>query len=187
MSAQVNCPNCGTMGSPGGYCQSCGTAMPQPERHTVLSRFGILPGHTRAGRENAELTGKTRKAAHILLAVSILQSVFALVVGLAFLDKQWKWGDVGPLILVQAATAAMFYGLFFWARVSPLPATIVGLVLYCTILVIGAVMNIAAGAKSGGFGGTGVGFLDIIFIATLAGGVAAAAKQRRLLRSGWVT
>jgi hypothetical protein len=69
-----------------------------------------------------------------------------------------------------------------------LPATIVGLILYSTIIVLNVVNTMAAINASGqaagnGIGGIGVGWIDILIIVLLVRGIQAALTQRRLLNS----
>jgi hypothetical protein len=178
--------------SGGTFCESCGKALPPPVPSTPrVVHTGAMP-MTAAGQQfvSDDLTKQTKRAANMLLVVAILQLVCgALIVVILSnaLPKGRKSGNVPVFIIVQLGVAALFFGLYFWARRSPLPACIVGLVVYCTLVVINminAISNLAhtqANQPTRGIGGLGIGWLDIVIIALLAQGISAGLKHRRLV------
>jgi hypothetical protein len=66
----------------------------------------------------------------------------------------------------------IFLALYFWARKQPLPAAIVGLVLFITYVVLLAVLNPATIAQ-------GI-LMKIIVIAVLVNSIQAGVKYRQL-------
>lgn len=149
---------------------------------------------TAAGQklQGDELQKTAKKAKGALLAVAILQT---LGIGLVFfllnnansrgVSLSALPGMMQVLIAVQAGVAAIFWGLWFWARVSPLPAAIVGLVLYGTLVVLSVVNSVSQmnqGGQGSGFGGIGIGWIDIIIIGVLIQAIQAGAKHRKLMQ-----
>jgi hypothetical protein len=79
----------------------------------------------------------------------------------------------------------VFWGLWAWSLKQPLPAAIVGLILYGTLVainVVGAISSMNEGGPGhGGFGGIGIGWLDIVIMAMLGQAIAAGSRYRKLL------
>jgi hypothetical protein len=188
-----SCPHCSAENSPGAaFCGSCGKAMPMRGSGPRVVNADQLPASS-AGVKlvGDELSKKTRKAANTLLIVGILQWVVG--VGVVLLIASTAPGGLGAIpmprlvgaLLPALISGAAFLGLYFWARISPLPATIVGVVIYCTLVAINVAVTVGNmgnnGGRGGGLGGIGIGWLDIIIIAVLAQGVSAAVQQRKLV------
>ena len=191
-----SCPHCGAGNQTGSeFCASCGKALPlaMPSGPRVLGAKDLAS--TAAGQklQGDELHKTAKKATGALLAVAILQT--AGVGLLIFLLQNLPGASRGSLpqaaqILIgaQIGVAVIFWGLWFWARVSPLPAAIVGLVLYATLVTINVVTSVSQmsqnnGAPGGsGIGGIGIGWLDIIIIAVLVRAISAGAKHRKLMQ-----
>jgi hypothetical protein len=135
-----------------------------------------------------ELLKHTSRAANTLLAVGILQLFCGAVIIVIFTNAQrGRQATLPVLLIAQLGVSAIFFGLYFWARRSPLPATIVGLIVYSTLLilnVINSVSNLAANNPNRpgtGIGGIGVGWMDIVIIVLLVQGIQAGLKYKRLL------
>jgi hypothetical protein len=135
-----------------------------------------------------ELHKTAKKAAGALLAVAIIQTV--IPVGLFVLMRNVRPG-AGALNLfnnvtmgIMLAIAAVFWGLWAWARVNPLPAAIVGLVLYVTLTVADYVMLFAMmkDAPPGNSPNIGIPWMKIIIISILVQGISAGSKHRKLMR-----
>lgn len=182
---QATCPHCGALSAAGAFCQSCGNALPSaiPSGPRIVS--GPELASTTAGQklQGDELMKTAKRARGALLAVAILSTigigiVYAILKNLSKLpDSQILAGMIGQVIV-----AAIFWGLYFWSRYQPLPAAIIGLIAYCTLVVINVVTTLSMAAESrGGFGGIGIGWLDIVIIAILARAISAGAQHRRLL------
>ncbi|HEY7118619.1 MAG TPA: zinc ribbon domain-containing protein [Tepidisphaeraceae bacterium] len=191
-----SCPHCGAQNPWGStFCSSCGKALPtgMPSGPRVVGAKDFAT--TAAGQklQGDELRKTAKKAAGALLAVAILQT---LGVGLLFVLLQNLPGArrgalpqaAQILIGAQVGVAVIFWGLWFWARVSPLPAAIVGLVLYATLVTINVVTSVSQMSQNngkpggGGFGGIGIGWLDIIIIAVLVRAISAGATHRKLMQ-----
>ncbi|MDB5328268.1 MAG: hypothetical protein JWM57_3837 [Phycisphaerales bacterium] len=194
MPLAINCPHCDVSNPNGGaFCESCGMALPDP--HYTGPRVvdaKSLPA-TVAGGElfGDQLLKQTKTAVTTLLVVGIVQIVIGGLAALAVMNLS-HGRQANPAALIPFAVIGVigliFIGLSFWARHSPLPAAIVGLVLYSTLVVLNiatAMSNISAGGPqaNNGLGGIGVGWLDIVIIIFLARGIQAALTHRRLLDS----
>ena len=146
-----------------------------------------------------ELHQKARTASGALLAVAIIQTIFIGIIGviatIAGLSRRSRGGlDLTMMIVPVFAVGVIFWGLYFWSRKNPLPAAIVGLVVYVSVWaldIIGGVMMLqqpgAAGAGPGGIGpaynpiSSGI-VIRIIIIAILVRAIQAGAEHRKLLR-----
>lgn len=193
----IACPHCGRYNPvPSSFCQYCGKALPAPlptgPRVVGAGEFAA----TAAGQklQADELHKQSKKATGALLAVAIIQTIAGLVfVGLQhFLNNTTT--AAAPLNLMVIAIsefiiAIIFWGLYFWARKMPLPAAIVGLVIYATLVVINIITTAEArashpNATGSGIGGIGVGWLDVVIIAILARAISAGMTHRKLLQQG---
>ena len=92
-----------------------------------------------------------------------------------------------PVMLGMIVIAAIFWGLFIWSRKQPLPAAIVGLVLYATLVVVNIVTTISNAASNHGtatqnygIGNTGIGWIDIVIMAVLVQAISAGLKYRKM-------
>jgi hypothetical protein len=87
------------------------------------------------------------------------------------------------------AVAIVFWGLYFWARTNPLPAAIVGLVIYVALWLLDIVLAARSmtHTRSRGPGGmtsnpfNGI-FIRVLIIAILIRAINAGLQHRRLLR-----
>ena len=145
---QVACPHCGAANRAGAaFCESCGKALPISSGGPRIVGSDAL-ATTGAGQElqSQELQKQARKASGALLALAILMTIVACVLGAltasnaqAFAQMQIKVILIGQIVL-----AAVFWALWVWSRKQPLPAAIVGLVLYGTLLTVNVITNVAA-------------------------------------------
>ena len=174
---QIACPHCGASNpSTGTFCESCGKALPSAVSSSprVTSAAGGFAG-TGVGRtlQAAELHKQAKKAAGALLAVAILQTVVGAIVLVAL-------GNTVPAPLRNAAMvqvfgiAAVFFGLYAWARKQPLPAAIVGLIVYVTLNLIYGIMNPETLVQ-------GI-IVKLIIIGVLVSAIQAGVKYRQLQR-----
>ena len=190
MSASVSCPHCGA-GNPSGaaFCESCGKALPAaaPAGPRVVTADALpqtAVGHRMVGDE---LVKQQKKASTALLVVGIIQ-ITCGAIALVALSRAAP-GMIPPVVFaIQIGVAAIFFALYFWSRKAPLPATIVGLILYVTLIVINVVSSISdlaqnPGGPRTGFGGLGIGLVDIVIIVILAQAIAAGLKYKRLLEA----
>jgi hypothetical protein len=179
----IACPHCGAANNAAdAFCAACGKALPVASTGPRVVSADQTP-LTAAGTQlvGDELVKQTRSAANTLLVVACLQ----LIVGGLLIFAMAASAHVPmthPSVLfglfTVAGISAVFFGLYAWARVAPLPATIVGLVVYCTLIVINVLSAVSA-IGSGGRG-IGIGWLDIVIVIFLAKGIGAGLKYRRL-------
>ena len=177
---QVACPHCGAANpSTGAFCEACGKALPSaaPASPRVMTSADGFAA-TGAGRnlQSEELHKQAKKAAGALLAVAIIQAAFGALFVFALMPREVP-AETRNIILVSVfGIAAVFFALYFWARKQPLPASIVGLILFVTVHLLDAVADPAALVR-------GL-LMKIIIIAILVNAIQAGVKYRQLQRQG---
>ena len=188
----TTCPHCG-VANPGGaaFCESCGKALPSLAATGPRIVAGNQFATSTVGRELQadELHKTAKKASGALLAVAIIQTIIGPVVLFALAGARSGSPEFMAAIVIQLVIAAVFWGLWIWSRFQPLPAAIVGLVLYGTLVAINVITNVSAMAQNGGerragggIGGLGIGWLDIVIMAVLARAISAGAQHRKLMK-----
>lgn len=193
----IVCPHCGAANVAGSaFCESCGKALPAATPTTPRVVTGKEFATTGAGvkLQADELKKTASKAANALLTVAILQLVFGGILVAVLYGASRVAGRMPPAVImvfvIVFGVAVIFFGLYFWARVNPLPAAIVGLVIYVTLWVLDIVMSAAAianappgsrqpGAGAGPFNGI---IIRIIIIAILVRAIQAGSRHRKLLQ-----
>jgi hypothetical protein len=188
-SETVACPHC-TVANAGDaqWCESCGMALPIPSAGPRIVD-GTSFAATTAGQhlQSDELDKQAKKAATALMWVAIIQTVLGVIwivatasnPNMAPITQQ-------PIALGLLIVAAIFWGLFVWARKQPVPAAIVGLVLYSTLKVINLVLAISQGTIGkqqtvpNGIANTGIGWIDIVIIVVLCQAISAGLKYRKM-------
>ncbi|MFZ4573815.1 MAG: hypothetical protein ACOYN0_05420 [Phycisphaerales bacterium] len=125
---------------------------------------------TALGREAqvVELKNLMKKSFLALLGVGILQLMFGSVIYFGMGDEL-AGRQTGAIV---CGIGAIFVGLAIWARSSPLPASIVGLTVYGSILLIGAINNPASAVQGG--------LVHVIIIGVLARAIQAGLKYKKL-------
>jgi hypothetical protein len=168
------------------FCAACGKALPVGNDGPRVVTGTMLPT-TEAGAAlvGDQLGKQMYTSSWILLLVGVLQ------LGVAAVVLALTWPHL-PAIRPEArlevflrlgilfSVAAVFVGLFFWARFQPFPATVTGLCLYLAMLLFNIVTAVGEGVANGQSRGVGVGCLDIVVLAVLVKGITAANQQRRL-------
>ncbi len=187
----IPCPHCGQMNEAGGqFCNACGKALPSANPMAPRIVGAKEFASTSAGQklQGDQLHATAKKASGALLAVAIIQSIVpALLLSIVASNTRGPKPDMLIPAIIVGAVAAVFWGLYLWSRRQPLPAAIVGLVLYGTLLAINivtAVSNISANSSrmgGGGIGGLGIGWIDIIIIVVLSKAISAGIKHRQLM------
>jgi DNA-binding transcriptional regulator of glucitol operon len=126
-----------------------------------------------------QLAKTMRKAAGALLAVAIIQTIFGPV-ALWLAKSQLERENPGMVFQIKPigyvivwGLAAVFYALYFWARSSPFPAAIVGLVLFVSAHVAAAIADPTTLAKGW--------LVKIIVVVVLAQAISAGAQHRRIM------
>ncbi len=197
MSTMITCPHCqATTTSGAAFCESCGKAIPQATATSpriVDTTGGYAQTSAGLNLQGDELRRQARKASGALLAVAIIYTL--VTVALVIIPLMQISGKVQSAVMalavIEGIVCVLFWGLYFWCRVQPLPAAIVGLVIYSTQVthnVVVAVRNISQGGHGyGGIGGIGIGWLDIIIIAVLVNAISAGVKYRKMVQQGLST
>jgi hypothetical protein len=182
------------------FCQSCGKALPAAEqagpRVIGTNEFASTASGQRL--QIGELERQVKKASGALLTVAIIQTVVGL---LALGLEQAVANRVRPateaaqnllLILTLAAfvVAAAFFCLYSWSQTQPLPAAIIGLVVYGTLVCLNIFVTCSrlsttsySSSHRGSFGGIGVGWVDIVIISILCRAISAGSTHSKLLKS----
>lgn len=198
MSNAIACPHCGSACAPNSqFCEICGKALPS-ETGTgprVIGADEIAQTSVGQQLQGEELQREIKKASGALLWVAILQTGVSLFVFFVQQAAQKIPHPLQPNLdnLLMGVAVAMFvfaiiyWVLYSWSQTAPLPAAIVGLVLYGTQVGINMFIAMSRLAHTGsssnsGFGGIGVGWLDIVIIALFCRGITAGITYRKLLR-----
>lgn len=179
------CPHCSAPNAnPGKFCASCGRALPSPVKVAprVISGKAKVFAQSEAGQamQIDELAKQAKSASQILIVLGALSCTFGLLltlVGLAA-DSNPREGEPTPQFTIVGITLLVFSAIYFslgaWAKSSPLPATITGLVLYTSFAVVDLISAPVAATPSL--------VVKVIIIAALARSVSAGVKHRELLR-----
>ena len=178
----ITCPHCSaTNVAESSFCESCGKALPSGAGSgpRVVSKGAIASSQAGQSLQAGELKKKMKSARGGLLAVAIIQIIggaiiFALLSSMAGepgsqIDKSVL--NILPVIIV--VIAAIYFGLWAWAKTSPFPAALTGLILYVTLWV-GEIIYDPSAILNGII-------IKIIIIAVLAKAVQAGLEYRRLL------
>lgn len=126
-----------------------------------------------------------KKGEIAILAVAIIQTVVGI---LALVRSSHTLAQNTMLITTVASfvLAAMFWGLYSWSQSQPLPAAIVGLVIYGTTMGLSitfSLKRLAHGmAAKPGVSALGISWVDIMVIMALIRAVYAGVWHRRLLQ-----
>jgi len=185
----VTCPHCRAANPAGSaFCESCGKALPTaaPTGPRVVSA-DQLPASAGATRMvSDELVKQQKSASTALIAVGIIAALAGVVMFVLSNNVRGEAKSTLQVVgAVQLGLAVIFVGLYIWSRKSPLPASIAGLCVYGTMVVINVAVRMTQISRGGdaAAGGIGVGILDIIIIAVLVRAILAGLKHRRLVSS----
>lgn len=170
------CPHCAAANqNQSAFCESCGKALPSAARSGPrLVTEAAMPSSA-GGRQLVaeELKKHSKKAKGALLAVAIIQTIFGLIIFAASRANAANGNGIPPLVgMVVLAIGAIYFGLYAWARHNPLPAAIVGLILYVTMHTIDAIVDPTQLAR-------GI-ILKIIIVVVLIQAIQAGVKYKRL-------
>lgn len=175
------CPHCVAPVADGAlFCTACGMAVSAgAEGPRILRRHDIAA--TSIGRAfQMESLGKiARKGVTALGVVAGFQFLAAVIFYFMAQNHRFRIPEENMAAVVLAVVGLLFVGLAFWANKAPLPAAIVGLVFFVTMVSLDAIADprsIIRGLP-----------VKIIVIAMLAQAISAGLQYRRLrlgLRSG---
>ncbi len=176
----IDCPHCSTANDPGSrFCESCGKALPDPRsaEPRVVSGSEIAASKTGKQVQSEALEAQARKAAGALLVVAILQVIFGTIAlytaqGAVLGDPDLEIDAI--VIATVYGVGVLFFGLYLWARKNPLPAAIVGLVVFATLHLLDAVADPSS---------IGRGIIaKLIVVLILVKAIQAGIQHRRLLK-----
>ena len=141
----IPCPHCGTENLEGGaFCQQCGKALPSaaPTGPRIVTGEQIATTAVGQDLQGQQLRKQAGKAAGALFAVAILTAISGVVFYFLLKNTRGVEANVPMTVLItNLVLAGIYAGMGFWARVSPLPAAIAGLVLFVTVIVVNVVMD----------------------------------------------
>ena len=191
----INCPHCGAPNPWGAaFCESCGKALPAAAPSGPRVVGGEAIASTAAGQQLQadQLHKQARRASGALLAVAIITTIVGVII-FALASQISTPGGTAPgqtqvipvdrgAAVVMLIVAAVFWGLYVWSRSQPLPAAIVGLVIYATLIIINVISHLSAIGQEGAPPGLGVGCIDIVIMVVLAQAISAGAQYRKLMR-----
>ncbi|KKN81816.1 hypothetical protein LCGC14_0315820 [marine sediment metagenome] len=172
----IVCPHCQAENPPeAAFCEACGKAVPQTTDGPRIVEGNQLAVTSSGRAVQADLLHKAaRRAATPLIVLGVLQ--IAIGIALFLINRNSDDADVvaaAPIMLaILSLIGVLFLGLGLWARKNPLPASIVGLVVYCTLIVAGALLNPATIIQ-------GI-LIKIIIILVLVRSVGAGLKYKKL-------
>lgn len=178
---QIACVQCGSRNPAGtAFCTACGRALPGqiPSGPRVVS--GLEAPTTELGRGvlSDQLTREMSKACWALLAVAMIQAILGpwqISTQVNELKRThpgmiYHIKPVAYLTIFGIATA--YWVLFAWALRNPLPAAIVGLVIYITLWVVDVIADPTALAKGW--------LVKVLVIGALGQAIAAGVRFRKL-------
>jgi hypothetical protein len=164
--AKVQCEHCGAENDPtvaGGTCAGCGKGLPsRPAEQAGADAF-----------KNAR--GKASGALFAVAAVHLLCGGFVLFAAPQFMAGGQAVGPdaVGRTAAILLGIVVVFAGLGVWALSQPLPAAVVGLVLYLLL----SIADFAAAAQEKRVVGGIV--MRVVFVIFLVQAVVVAGKARK--------
>ena len=143
--ATINCPHCGQVNiDAGAFCAECGKALPSEVPSGPQVVMGNAVASTDAGKsaQAEQLRKQAGGAFGALLAVGILTLIGGIIIFALLKNAGGEAARQAPMLLgVNVVLAIIFTGLAIWARANPLPAAVVGLVLFISIHTINAVID----------------------------------------------
>lgn len=208
---RVKCYNCGAENDPvetPAYCNQCGGPLPaptsfgqdyqsdaddaytarqpRPSRHLPLdSEDDSFSRDIRQSKVTAAETSAKKWAAGVLFAVAGLTLVCGIPAVIGSLMAENAAVDESQLIftaIFMAGIGIVFAGLGVWALFQPLPASIIGLVLYVLITIWDLVTILAAGVA----GPVLIGLmLRLVIVALFVRAIQASAQASRLRKADY--
>jgi len=174
--SEVICPHCNATNASGtAFCESCGKAIAvQSDKPRVVEKKQVASMAIGQELQAEQLRQMAKRASTPLLVVGILN----LVIGGLLLLVATRGGNRAEgfriVSLAMLILGALFCALGVWAKFKPLPAAIVGLVLYLSLFITGVALNPLAFEEPVNF------LIPIIIILALVRAVQAGVKHRKL-------
>lgn len=181
--SEVICPHCGMENAAGtAFCESCGKAVSvQSTTPRVIEKRASASMAIGQGIQAKQLRQMAKKASKTLFCLAILYFLAAL---LFFLQTQGV-EEVPPvvrlMIIAISIVGVIFLALGVWAKFHPLPASIVGLILYVSLVVTGLILSPEFLSQERAIQETAIQVLIILIIVlALAKAIAAGIRFRKL-------
>lgn len=179
---EIACPHCQTANqTPGNFCGSCGKALPALSNPAARVVAGNNLASSKAGQslQLDLLARQMRSAFRALLGVGLFQ--FIIGIGLAVLASfaKDKAQDLFAIGLGVGIVGLIFLALSAWARKSPLPAAVTGMVLFLSLWALDAVVGFMNGDPAAAFRGW---LIKLIVVAALGKAISAGLKHKALRR-----
>lgn len=130
------CAKCGGSVAAGeAFCGACGA--------TVEGAVPALPAKVRLGDKYARQVhgGNVKSGRGAILAVAILQAIGGILIYVVL--KNQGADDSAALLVsvINFVLSGIFFGLWIWAKSSPLAASVTALVIFLTVHLANAVMD----------------------------------------------
>ena len=155
------------------YCSSCGF----PQNGDQEEQREFYREHILKEREFKEAIKNVKSAQNTLFITAGVCLISGFVMS-AIEPEDGQWTLIAGLFLTAA-----FLGLGFLGKRHPLPATIGGLAIYITMMLLGLILTIYEGEK---MRGSPIGLVDILIIVFIGKGISGALKAERLRKEkGW--
>ncbi|MFP4053609.1 MAG: zinc ribbon domain-containing protein [Phycisphaerae bacterium] len=174
MSEKI-CPHCDAPNEDqAAFCASCGKALPTGSDQGPRLVSSSEMADTSVGRQMQmqQLFKTARRSSIALIAVGVLTGIFTLIL-MASGDRMGIPSSALRMLLVTNGVLTVIYiSLGIWARRNPLPASIVGLVVFLSLQVYNAMADPASIAQGW--------LIKLIIIIVLARAIKAGLNHRRL-------
>ena len=179
----ASCPHCAAPNSGAAkFCTACGKAMPAaaPGSPRVLKQAYFAASSAGQSLQLDELRKQSRRA---VLTLGWLAGIQLVIGGILLVVSQVAPPQARHEVLVLGAVLGCiglaFTALAFWARRSPLPAAITGLVLFVSLWALDTTVLLMGDHPELAFRGA---IVKLLIAAALGHAVSAALKHKALLR-----
>jgi hypothetical protein len=181
------CPHCAaTNDRPAEFCSACGLALPSalPTGPRILTAKGTA--QTAAGQklQSSELLNTARQAARSLLSIGVINLAFAAInIFIVYNAAGGRLPRLSPYFMAIIASmfiaGSLYIAMYFWARFSPLAATIVGLIVYLAKWAVDLTIQFKL-LPPGQSANTNYSFFRLLMVFYLVRGIAAGWRHRKL-------
>lgn len=168
----MNCPKCNETAAPNqAFCENCGA----PLKGGVVRKRAPRKRVSHAEREYARHIKHAQITIFVVAALSFLAALMIFLLMQSRFSGSWPT-DVLVMFIGQLVVGIIYIGLGFWSASNPFAASLTTLILFITLILIGAVIN-PASILMGGMVGIGI---KIVIILCLLSGIKSSLGYRRL-------